>query len=202
VTPKIGKRTKLPRCVITEVFWSEAQNELIEYLGDSPVVQHAATGHVSRFLKSYSAPVPSILGKYHLKITTVVPKQGGERLSFSFSDANITDISSSAKPGEKPVWTTRFETYTPPERKVATTPSIGKWPNRRSYQIGNWRVENGRGNIRLVCGRYGSGITIYLRKKDRTLDISGYYDHMVGIEGATISVDDLLKLFEPTRRSG
>jgi hypothetical protein len=82
------------------------------------------------------------------------------------------------------------------------TSGIGKWPNQRSYQIGNWRVENDRGNIRLVCGRYGSGITIYLRKKDRTLNISGYYDHMVGIKGATISVDDLLKLFEPTRRRG
>lgn len=65
------------------------------------------------------------------------------------------------------------------------------------FQMGVWTVENDRGNIRLLCGNDNSGITIELRKKDRTIHVWGHYDSCVGIQGGQISVDDLLELFKP-----
>ena len=44
-----------------------------------------------------------------------------------------------------------------------------------------------------TCGY--SGIRIDVNKGARTLDISGWYDSCVGIEGATLSLDQILTLF-------
>lgn len=41
-----------------------------------------------------------------------------------------------------------------------------------------------------------SGIRIDVSKKYKTLSISGWYDSCVGIEGATLSLDQITELFK------
>jgi hypothetical protein len=47
-----------------------------------------------------------------------------------------------------------------------------------------------------------NGIRIDVNKGERTLSISGWYDSCVGISGASISLDDITKLFKPTKMKG
>lgn len=71
--------------------------------------------------------------------------------------------------------------------------------------LNQWEVQCSKtGEVILFSktGAYGhSGIRIGISKKTRTLDISGWFDSMVGIEGATISMAELEELFKPVKRT-
>jgi hypothetical protein len=52
---------------------------------------------------------------------------------------------------------------------------------------------------RIDMGNESSGITIEYVKSKRRLDIFGYYDHFVGIEGESISLIEFCERLRITR---
>ncbi len=63
-----------------------------------------------------------------------------------------------------------------------------------------WLVKEDRTHqITLQCGNASSGIFIEIHKRRRSLCISGRYDHLVGIQGGEISLEDLIGLLPPAR---
>lgn len=60
-----------------------------------------------------------------------------------------------------------------------------------------WTISDDRGRITLSAGSEHSGVQIELLKGRRAIYVYGYYDHIVGIPGAVLELDDLIAMFPP-----
>jgi hypothetical protein len=59
-----------------------------------------------------------------------------------------------------------------------------------------YRIDKLRGRpTKIWIGSDSSGIGITINRKARTLHVSGWYDSMVGIEGADVPIDEIVALF-------
>ena len=68
--------------------------------------------------------------------------------------------------------------------------------NMPGYEV---KTQSGQTVVFSTCN-YSSGVAIRINKGARTLTVDGWYDSMVGIQGFTIPLDELINLFKPAPR--
>jgi hypothetical protein len=68
--------------------------------------------------------------------------------------------------------------------------------------LADWDLQRDKTGATVLFSKesQSTGIRIGINKGKRTLEVSGWYDSMVGIEGAVISMEELEQLMKPTRK--